>query len=243
VLKGRAIRKAQLQTIVDSLRTTVEGLSWRAADTEWANYTSDNNYTDTATRSKRELVAAYLRQATPRTVWDLGANTGEYSRIAREQAAFVVAFDADPAAVELHYRLLKRSDARGILPLLVNLMNPSPAQGWAHGERMSFAQRGPADVVMALALIHHLAISNNVPLPLIAEFFARLTDFLIVEFVPKSDSQVKRLLLNRPDIFEGYTQPGFERAFGAHFEVLRAQRVEESERTLYLMRRRRASEV
>jgi hypothetical protein len=117
-------------------------------------------------------------------------------------------------------------------------MNPSPATGWANEERLSLEQRGPADLAMALALVHHLAIANNVPLPRVAEAFARLGRALVIEFVPKADSQVVRLLRNRPDIFPDYTPEGFERAFARHFDVLARERIEGSERTLYLMRRR-----
>ena len=123
----------------------------------------------------------------------------------------------------------------GILPLLLDITNPSPAQGWAHTERLSIADRGPADAVLALALVHHLAIGHNLPLERIARFFARLGRRLVIEFVPKSDSQVQRLLRNRPDIFPEYTREGFERAFARHFEINEATPVAHSERTLYLM--------
>jgi hypothetical protein len=117
----------------------------------------------------------------------------------------------------------------------MDLTNPSPAQGWGHRERLSLEQRGPTDVVLALALVHHLAIGHNLPLPRIAEFFARIGRRLVIEFVPKSDSQVKRLLQNRPDIFPDYTQDGFERAFAGRFTIEGRREVEESERTLYAM--------
>jgi hypothetical protein len=124
-----------------------------------------------------------------------------------------------------------------LLPLVADLTNPSSAIGWAERERISLAGRGPADVVMALALVHHLAIGNNVPLPAIAEYFARLGRALIIEFVPKEDSQVQRLLAAREDIFVNYTQPEFERAFGHWFRIEQAVPIRESQRTLYCMTR------
>jgi hypothetical protein len=105
---------------------------------------------------------------------------------------------------------------------------------------MSLAERGPADVVLALALVHHIAISNNVPLDRVAEYLAQLGRWLVIEFVPKSDSQVKRLLTNRQDVFPTYTQDGFEAAFARHFEMVERRPVEESERWLYLYRGPRA---
>jgi hypothetical protein len=125
-----------------------------------------------------------------------------------------------------------------ILPLLLDLTNPSPGIGWQNRERMSLMERGPADVVLALALVHHLAISNNVPLERVAAFFGGICRWLIVEFIPKEDSQVQRLLATREDIFPGYTQAGFESAFENEFVLHSAVALEESTRVLYLMERK-----
>jgi hypothetical protein len=233
--KGRSMSRQGLLTLVKNLKGAVEGLSWRAAGTEWADYTTDNNYSQAAAQAKRNLVLAYLRDSNPRTVWDLGANTGEYSRAASEVASLVVSFDVDPAAVERNYRRVRSTAETKILPLLLDLTNPSPALGWAGSERLSLEQRGPADAVLALALIHHLAIGHNLPLERVAAYLARLGQRLIIEFVPKSDSQVKRLLLSRPDIFPSYTKEGFEAAFRNHYTIDAVERVEDSERYLYLM--------
>jgi hypothetical protein len=120
----------------------------------------------------------------------------------------------------------------------MDLTNPSPSLGWAHIERDSLASRGPADTIMALALIHHLAISNNVPLPAVADFFHRLGNSLIIEFVPKQDPQVQRLLENREDVFNDYHQSGFEQAFGRHFHLRESEPVGTDGRVLYLMQSR-----
>ena len=231
----RPVNAGTLLGLVRSLRCGIEGLKWNPAGTEWSDYTSDNNYTAAAAGSKRELVTDLLRGRGARTVWDLGANTGEYSRAARAVAERVVAFDVDPAAVELNYRRVRAEDEGGILPLLMDLTNPSPALGWAHRERHSLEQRGPADALLALALVHHLAIGHNLPLGRIAEFFARLGRTLVIEFVPKSDSQVQRMLRSRPDIFPCYTREGFEAAFRTSFEIDAVHTVAGSERLLYLM--------
>lgn len=233
---ARAMSPQAVLGLVKSLRSIVSRLKWEPAGTQWAEYAQGHNYTTAAQRSKREIVTDLLGRVRPEVVWDLGANTGEYSRVAREAGARVIAFDLDPAAVERNYRRVRRESEQGILPLLQDLSNPSPAQGWAGRERMSLEQRGPADAALALALVHHLAIGRNLPLPGVAEFLARLTRALIIEFVPKSDSQVQRLLRNRPDIFPGYTKEAFEDAFRRRFTIDAAHPVLESERTLYLMR-------
>jgi hypothetical protein len=133
---------------------------------------------------------------------------------------------------------MKSDKAMNLLPLLLDLTNPSPALGWANRERDSFAGRGPADLVLALAVIHHLAISNNVPLPKLAEFFADVGRWLVIEFVPKADSQVVKLLASRADIFPNYTREGFEAAFQERFVIHAAEEVRESGRILYWMERR-----
>ena len=240
--KGKSMSQRSLLTLIKNLSTATQRLSWRPSGTEWAEYTSDNNYSDAASRSKREMVVAHLAAVKPKTVWDLGANTGEYSRAARESAGYVVSFDVDPAAVERNYRRVRSEKESGILPLLLDLTNPSPAQGWAGRERLSLEERGPADAVLALALVHHLAIGNNLPLERIASYFRRLGRHLVIEFVPKSDSQVSRLLLSRPDIFPGYTKEGFEEAFQRHYHIQSVARVADSERWLYAMTARGPAE-
>jgi ribosomal protein L11 methylase PrmA len=234
----RPVNAGTLLGLVRSLRAGIEGLEWNPAGTEWSDYTSDNNYTAAAAGSKRELVTDLLRGRGVRTVWDLGANTGEYSRAARAVAERVVAFDVDPAAVELNYRRVRAEEERGILPLFMDLTNPSPALGWAHRERHSLEQRGPADALLALALVHHLAIGHNLPLGRIAEFLVRLGRTLVIEFVPKSDSQVQRMLSTREDVFADYHREPFEAAFREHFAIDGIVEVPESARTLYVMRRR-----
>lgn len=229
------ISRPALLGLVDSLESAVRGMQWRAVGTEWADYTTSHNYGDAALAQKERLVREYLGAEPCGTVWDLGANTGRFSAVAAELGAHVVAIDGDPAAVDRHYRELRRSGAARILPLLANLVNPSPALGWAHEERMSLAERGPANCLLALALVHHLAISNNVPLDRIARLFARLAPRLIIEFVPKRDSQVQRLLANRADAFPEYTEEGFERAFRTAFRIRRTDPIGDSERRLYLM--------
>ena len=147
-------------------------------------------------------------------MWDLGANTGEYSRAARERGAERGRLRHRSRGGGAQLPPGEGGAARpGILPLLLDLTNPSPALGWAHRERLSLEERGPADALLALAVVHHLAIGHNLPLERVASFLARLGRHLIIEFVPKSDSQVQRLLRDRPDIFPDYTREGFEAAF------------------------------
>lgn len=234
------VSRMGLRGLIDSLRSSVRKLSWKAGGTEWGNYYDDTNYSSPSAEHKAELVRKLVRSVTPETVWDVGGNTGLFSRLAVEVGSHVVSWDVDPAAVEKNYRHLREEGPRPLLPLLLDLTNPSGGLGWANEERLSLRERGPVDLVMALALVHHLAISNNVPLPRVADFFASLSPHLLIEFVPKQDSQVQRLLATREDIFDDYTQAGFEAAFGQRYETVEVHPIRESVRTLYLLRRKRA---
>lgn len=235
--KGLMSQQAMIG-LIESLESTVKKLTWTPAGTEWGAYYDATNYSDSAFDHKKQLVREWAAEKKPAMVWDLGGNTGVFSREAASSGAFTVSFDIDPAAVEQNYRTLKKNKEQNILPLVLDLTNPSPAIGWDHAERDSFGQRGPADMALALAVIHHLAISNNVPLQQLAQFFAARAKWLVIEFVPKSDSQVKRLLSSRKDIFPNYTREGFEAAFLERFKIHKAEPVRDSERMLYLMEAR-----
>jgi len=238
--KTHRVGRMALLGLIDSLSSAVAHMRWEPAGTEWADYYQDTNYTNAAMRSKAAIVEGFIDRERPRSVWDLGANTGVFSRLASARGIPTVAFDVDPAAVEKNYLQIRGREEARLMPLVVDLTNPSPALGWNHEERSSLLQRGPADMVLALALIHHLAISNNVPLERVARFLARAGRTLVVEFVPKSDSQVRRLLATREDIFPDYRQDAFEAAFSRHYHLIDKQPLPETERCMYLFRRREA---
>lgn len=232
------ISRLSLLGLVDNLESSIKRLRWQPKGNEWVDYYQDTNYSTNALQHKKEIVAEFLDKVAPLNVWDLGGNVGMFSRIASDKGILTISFDIDPAAIEINYRECATKGDEHILPLLVDLTNPTPGIGWEGEERTSFLDRGPADAVLALALVHHLAISNNVPLGRIADFFGRLCNSLIIEFVPKNDSQVQRLLSTREDIFAEYTQKAFEKEFERHFTILRCLKIDESERTLYLMQRK-----
>jgi ribosomal protein L11 methylase PrmA len=189
-------------------------------------------------QQKLKAAESFLDEVRPASLWDLGANTGRFSRLASERGVATIAFDFDPGAVELNYRQTRQTQDPNLLPLLLDLTNPSPSQGWAGKERMSLVERGPAGALFALALVHHLAISSNMPLGMIAEFLKGLSLSLLIEFVPKQDPQVQRLLASRADIFPDYGVDGFETAFNPYFEVRRRDPVGDSGRLLYWMEAR-----
>ena len=232
---SRRMGRNAMLGLIDSLTSAVDGLGWEPQGTVWADYDQHTNYSSEASRHKEDIVQAFLATTDARMVWDLGANCGRFSRMAASLGGYAVAFDADYGAVESHYRICRAAGEPTTLPLVLDLTNPSPALGWAHDERLAWAQRGPVDVVMALALLHHLAIGNNVPLPQIAALLHRLGARLIIEFVPKGDSQVQRLLASREDVFGNYSQVAFEHAFERHFRIQQAIPIRDSQRVLYLV--------
>lgn len=234
---NRTMRRRSLSGLIDNLESAVNKLKWRAQGTEWAHYYDDTNYSSVAFQHKKQIVAEYLDKVNPKCVWDLGSNRGIFSRIASDRGMEVISFDIDPAAVEQNYLECVKRHETNILPLLLDLTNPSPGIGWENQERMSWIERGPAGTVFALAIIHHLAISNNLPFNKIADFFSRICSSLIIEFIPKKDSQVKRLLSSRKDIFPDYTRKAFEHVFLNHFKIKSSIRLKGSERTLYLMQK------
>ncbi len=224
--------------LIDNLESAVHHLKWRPCRTEWAEYYEDTNYSGTALAHKAKIVADFTDHIQPETVWDLGANDGRFSRISNSRQIFTLSMDIDPAAVEKNYLTCKENKETYLIPLLLDLTNPPGGIGWENHERLSIWDRGYAEMVYALALIHHLAIGNNLPFSRIATFFKNICSHLIIEFVPKSDSQVKRLLVTRKDVFTDYHQDAFEQAFRNHFDIVDQIPIQGSERMMYLMSRK-----
>jgi len=229
--------KTSLLGLIDNLESLVRRLRWQPAGTEWAEYYTATNYSDESFAHKKRLVTEFLEKSGAKKVWDVGANDGTFSRLASGSGRLTVSFDYDPASVEKNYLRLRHDQTKHLLPLLIDITNPSPNFGWSNEERDSLIKRGPADCALALALVHHLAISNNLPLGHIASFFSKIARQLIIEFVPKSDSQAQKLLVTRPDIFPDYNKNAFEREFKNYFTIAAQESIVGSERTLYLMQR------
>lgn len=232
------VSKQALLGMVSGLASTVRSLRAPADQTTWKDYYDHTNYSREAFESKKTLVAQFLGDRRRTVIWDLGANTGVFSELAADVADLVVALDLDPQAVETAWQRGRAEGRTNVLPLLMDFANPSPSLGWAHQERESLVARGPADTVLALALVHHLAIGNNVPLPRVFDWLASLAKEVIVEFVPKEDSQVQRMLRTRSDVFPHYTKEGFESAASSRFVIAEQAPIVGSVRTLYRLEAR-----
>ena len=230
------LSKKQLFRLIDGLIYAVNGLKLKKQKTQWGNYYTFTNYSNEAFDTKTKIITSLIEKIQPKEVWDLGANNGHFSRIASNKGIRTLAFDIDPIAVEKNYISCKINNEDKILPLLLDLTNPSPNIGWNNSERVTIEQRGKADLCLALALVHHLAIGNNVPFESIANYFSKLCNTLVIEFIPKNDSKVQELLLNREDIFTDYTTENFKEQFAKYFSIEETIPVKDSLRTIYLMK-------
>ena len=235
------VSRVGLLGLLDSLRGAIQALHYEPKGTVWSDYYGHTNYSNDAMEAKHRTIDTWIGAlpVRPERAWDVGANNGEFSRILSARGIFTVAWDIDPAAVEQNWRRCRQESELNLLPLVQDLTNPSPDMGWAGRERDGLLARGPADLVLALALIHHLAITNNVPLGGIAALFAELcSQHLIVEWVEASDSQARRLLARHTGEVVGYDRANFRDAFSRYFTIEAEQEVEGAQRTLYLLRRR-----
>jgi hypothetical protein len=235
------LRKEILLQIIKGLENKVSKLKWDIKDTQWGNYYTFTNYSKSAFNHKKQIIKKYLKSIKSQVsfVWDLGANTGEFSRLASNMGINTLAFDIDPLTVEKNYIQIKKQKEKYLLPLIFDATNPSPGIGWQNTERKSLIARGPTDCIFALALTHHLVLTNNVPFLKIAEFFAKITNrFLIIEFVPKDDSNAKKLLTLRKDIFVDYNKHKFESVFRKLFDFISVDNIKGTKRIIYLMKKK-----
>ena len=236
----RLFKKELFVANVRKMRKLVERLSWDPPEGVWTAYGERNSYTDDDARRKDDFVREVAKSRSWNLVWDIGANNGRYSRIAAEGAKTVVAVDADQGPVELLYRDLKQEGNEQILTLTMNLADPSPGLGWRGLERKSLPERGKPDLVLALALVHHVAISANVPVKEFVDWLASLGSSLVIEFPTREDPMVKKLLAPKRDgLHPDYELDYFERTLNEAFEVERSERLESGTRVLYFAHPRR----
>lgn len=205
----------------------------------WSDYTSTCSYDSDAEKAKKLLVKEFLELAKPARVLDMGCNTGDYSFLAAETGASVVAADGDQSAIEILYRRLQSRPA-AISPMVIDLSTPSPAIGYRNLERPSFFERLDVDCVLALALIHHLHVSGNLSIPAIRDLFFDMTrDYLVLEFVPTDDVMFKKLLQFRVNLFRDLTLESCRKVLAEKFDVVSEAPIAGSPRTLWLLRKKR----
>ena len=234
--KQAPFTQQKLANIISNLHSFVQSLTLRSSVTQWNNYYEETILSRGYAEAKMTIIESWLQEIPGRTVLDIGTNTGLFAKAAAATGKFTIAIDGDTACIDKLYTECRQQNSGDIMPLCVDITNPSPAIGWNNAERSAFAGRARADIVMALALIHHLAIGKNIGFEQIAGTFSMLSSYLIVEFVPKHDPKVQLLLQDREDIFIGYTEPGFVEAFEKKFVIVKRVIVPGTERTIFLMK-------
>lgn len=232
-IKTANLPKCAIANNIRGLRRLIQKLDVKVRDSVWVDYTQTHTYSDSSLRQKEDFVRKAVMSQRPRLVWDLGCNIGNFSCIASEYAEYVVAMDSDHLSIEHLYQNLKQEGRRNVLPLVMNMANVSPDQGWGGCERQSLLARGRPDLTLCLALVHHMAISANVPIPSFIAWLAGLGTSLIIEFVSKEDSMVKRLLLNKDDTYDNYTRSAFESCLAKFFRIEDDQVLAGGTRCLY----------
>jgi ribosomal protein L11 methylase PrmA len=232
-LKEAGFQKSILLGTVRRLRRLIERLQWKRDQSTWSDYATTNTYDAESTRQKESFVERNVSRRPGGVVWDLGCNTGRFSRIAARHADLVIAVDADHASVERLYRELTAQSLRNVLPLVGNVADLSPALGWRGMERQAFVERGRPDVVLCLALVHHLAISANIPIEDLVRWLRQLGAELVIEFPLPQDPMVQRLLGANDQAYDDYTLDFFESSLSTHFEVRERLELPSGTRVIY----------
>ncbi|MEY8847521.1 class I SAM-dependent methyltransferase [Psychroserpens sp. XS_ASV72] len=233
-------KKAQLN-IVTSLYDYIKKLELKES-TEWGNYYNKTNYSDAAFVEKSQIINGWLSKLNSKRIIDVGGNDGTFVREINNNLDLAIVSDIDNNAVDFNYKTIKKNKETYILPMVLDVLNPSPAVGFENKERHSFicrVQNLAPDAALALALIHHMTLSGNVPFEMSAQFFASFSEYLIIEFPKRSDSWVQRLLNTKGEFkshFDFYAIEHFESSYKTHFNLIEKQSIANSERVMYLFK-------
>jgi SAM-dependent methyltransferase len=233
-----------LTGVLQSCRSHLNRVEPRPADSAWSNYLDRKSlYTPAQLAQKEAFVTDALAISRSRTTLDAGANEGRFSFLAATRGSSVVAIDSDPVVTGSIWREASR---RGldVLPLVVDLTRPTPASGWRNRETTSFLDRarGRFDLVLMLAVIHHMLVTERIPLEDLLDLTAELSrDYVLIEFVAPEDPMFQRIVRGRQGLYSHLTKARFEAAAAERFELIRAARIDGMHRWLYLFRPRRAA--
>lgn len=237
-------KKDQLN-IIDSLYNYIKKLALKE-HSEWGDYYNKINYTDVAFSQKSKIINHWIEQLKVKTLIDIGGNDGTFVRHINYNIEQALVCDIDNNAVDFNYKTLKINEETYILPFILDVLNPSSAIGFDNNERQSFLDRIKSfapDVTMALAVIHHMTLSGNIPFDMSAKFFASFSKYLIIEFPKREDSWVKRLLNSKGEFenyFDFYDYNNFEHSYLNYFEIIEKIPIENSERLMYLLKTKNA---
>ena len=230
--------KSLIEANVAKLSKLVSGLSPTVRRSAWSGYESSHSYAPDEFERKADFVRRAASSRRWRLAWDLGCNTGAFSRIAAEHADYVVAMDGDWRAIETLFDREKELGSRTILPLVVNLADTSPNQGWQGLERKGLGERGRPELTLCLALIHHVVISANIPVSEFIDWLADLGTSVVIEFVGRDDEMVQTLLANREDQYDDYHSDVFRAILERRFRIEDEASLKDGKRQIYFARPR-----
>jgi hypothetical protein len=234
----KKVKQQQLVNIIKHLEISIEKLKLNQKKTTWDDYNQNNNYIAESKVDKALIIKNFLQKIEGKNAMDIGANDGFYSQLLVEKGMYTLVLDIDEMAIDRAFKENYNLDSSKIHPLQINLANPTPAIGWNNTERKSFWERCQVDVIQALAVVHHLAITHDISFKEIAKKLAQHTQYLIVEFVDPDDSQAQILIQNKPHHTQGYNQVNFEIAFNTFFNLIDKRIIIGSKRELYLYEKR-----
>lgn len=225
---------------IRKFRKILNKLEWCLDKSEWSEYKDTHSYDEACFDRKCTFVKQVAALRRRKIAWDIGCNTGHFSRLLAENTDYVVAMDIDELSIQRFYKTLKQENNTTILPLVFDLTNPSPRLGWRCEERLSLADRRPPDLILCLALVHHLVITGNVPLRHVLDWLASFNCEVVIEMLTKEDPMVKKLLLNRVDQYDDFSVESFEALAAPGFQVLNKTEIMAGKRFLYHLAPRQA---
>lgn len=227
--------RKKLLNILMSLEAAVKSYSLNQRSGVWSEYYEEANQRADYVAQKKQIINDWISKPQLKTAIDVGANEGEFSKLLAEKNIYTISTDFDHYSINKLYQETKRTGNKNIHPLVIDISNPSPAIGMYNEERTSFLNRVKTDIVLALALIHHLAIGKNIPFEDVAKTFGKLGKALIIEFIPKEDEKVQLMLQQKKDIYDWYTLENFLSAFARTYKIVDSSEIGSSKRILYLM--------
>lgn len=223
--------------LIDNLESYIKGLSLAKHSSFWKHYYEDmHNYEREGIEAKKTVVSDMIDKVHPNAVWDLGCNTGLFSELAARKSVFVLASDLESVVIESVYQNLKGEGVENILPLVLDMAQPSPGIGWGNVERKSFLSRAKFDLTMMLAVTHHLRITGGIPYIKQAELMKDVTTWLLIEFVPESDTHMRSLLSNREETFIDLHEEKFMQAYLTYFDLADQVQIKTSMRKVFLFK-------
>ncbi len=237
------LSKASQIKLLDGLYDFISKLSVNE-NSEWDHYYNQINYNDAAYQYKKEVVKDWFSSTKGETLIDIGGNDGTFSRELKDVAKLIIVADVDANAVEQNYNQVLKNKEKKILPIVADVLNPSANYGFNNEERFSFIERvkdSNLDGCLALAVIHHITLSGNIPFSFSARFFSQMSPNLLIEFPTRADSWVQFLLDSKrefKDHFDFYNEENFEKEYAVYFEIIKKEKIESSERILYSLKRR-----